>query len=892
MKITNALVAKEIRLLLPAYVAALVLAILPVWLLPNQPYRNPTSGAAFLVFCAFGFGIVMLALSSFGREFGMNTFSLMLAQPLPRNRVWWTKAGILAGAIASIYYVWVSSWTARDVGVENFEVSSSWFDMLVSGGLAAVTIFAGGLFAALLVRQVAAAFWFTIFVPLAIEVFLQAVPSWLNCAILVAYAVVAFLAGWWLFYRAQEVGWTGGTVAFPGWRSGDATRRGNRSRRPLSALLWKELQLHQVGMAGIAGLFVLHLGAVLWRKHGGNSLNDTLKTGLDVFGGMWFLVPLLIGGTSVAEERKLGTMQSHLTLPVSHRIQFAIKLLTVLLIGGLLCAVLLWTAEGIGSALGVNCGVEILKTPFTTAALSALCWIFLACSLVSFFASTLVGGLIQSFAASVLAGAALCLSAVLVVWLASTMEDRFRFVLVSAHLLRLASLPTVTVTILCLAYRNFKTVSESWQLWRRNLLTFLCVSVGIVVVTSSLYNRVWEFLMPEPAHGPARISAANPPRIESLNSEGGQMNVLMPDGKIWENSVDRVEGRIWLGFPVGGRWVTRPGNHFRSGSNWKDALSTFRETVAIRDDGTLWVSEKPSRTWHLEGGRHVLQTLEPSPLVQYGTESNWQGVVSGWGAATAVLLKQDGTLWHWRPTTEEAKADATKHRPWPGLRAFELHQLGTESNWNRIIAQGGFIHAWKNDGQHWVIYISDRKVQPPWIELEPGMVMMRYPNLDNRRMKSLASGWSFGAGLDDDGSLWTWTGQTRPPIRIGTDSDWTSLACDNGRLVARKADGSLWEWVFDDRPWVWRANGSYTTAPQDLVKITPHRLDSHNDWLAVGNDPWAGVVALAADGSLWQWWDRSFGYQDPNLFGLSLRPSRIPSQIANIFDNQDGLSQP
>ena len=82
MKTGNALVAKEIRLLLPAYVAALVLAILPVWLLPNLPYRSFTTGPAFLVFCAFGFGIVMLALSSFGREFGMNTFPLMLAATL------------------------------------------------------------------------------------------------------------------------------------------------------------------------------------------------------------------------------------------------------------------------------------------------------------------------------------------------------------------------------------------------------------------------------------------------------------------------------------------------------------------------------------------------------------------------------------------------------------------------------------------------------------------------------------------------------------------------------------------------------------------------------------------------------------------------------------------
>jgi hypothetical protein len=884
MKTVNALVAKEIRMLLPAYVAALVLAVLPVWLLPNLPYRNLTTGPAFLVFCAFGFGIVMLALSSFGREFGMNTFPLMLAQPLPRNRVWWTKTGILACAITSIYYVWVSSWSARNVGVENYAISSTWFEMLMAGGLAAVTIFAGGLFATLFLRQVAAAFWFTVFVPLAIGTVLQSmeIPGWLGCAAQVAYSLAAFMGAWWLFYRAQEVGWTGGTIAFPGWRAGDIARPGNRSRHPLSALVCKEIQLHQVGLAGMAGLFLLHLGAVLWRKHGGKSLNDTLKTGLDVFGGMWFLVPLLIGGTSVAEERKLGTMQSNLTLPVSRRVQFVVKLLTVLLIGGLLSAVLLWTAEGIGSALGANCGVEILKTPFTTEALSTLCWLFLGWSLICFFGSTLVGGLIQSFAASVLTGAALCVSAALVTWLASVLEEKFGIVLVSRSSLSSISLPSLVLTIALLSHRNFKDVSESWQLWRRNLLTFLCVSLGIVAVTSSLYNRAWEFLMPEAAHGPARISATNPPKIESLNSEGSQMNVLMPDGKIWENSVHRVEVRIWFGFPLGGKWVTRPGNHFRSGSNWKDAFSNFRETVAIRDDGTLWVSEKPSLTWHLENERRVFETLKTFPLVQYGTETNWRSVVpNGWGTRTVVLLKQDGTLWFWSPTAARIKEDTTNPRPWPGLRAFEPRRLGIGSNWNRIIAQGGGVHAWTDEGKHWIISPADRNVQPPEVELAPGMVMDRwYPNLDHFKFRSLAGVWNFEAGLDENGRLWTWAEQRKQPVRIGADSDWTSLACDNSRLVARKADGSLWAWVFGNPRKEWRLTGGYIMDPKYLAILPPTRLGGHNDWLAVGNNQWYGVVSLAADGSLWQWWDRSLGNQDYEI----LRPSRRPSLIANIFD--------
>jgi hypothetical protein len=69
--------------------------------------------------------------------------------------------------------------------------------------------------------------------------------------------------------------------------------------------------------------------------------------------------------------------------------------------------------------------------------------------------------------------------------------------------------------------------------------------------------------------------------------------------------------------------------------------------------------------------------------------------------------------------------------------------------------------------------------------------------------------------------------------------------------------------------------------PKYLAILTPTRLGGHNDWLAVGNGQWPGIVSLAADGTLWQWWDRSLGNQDYEI----VRPSRRPSLIANIFDN-------
>src|SRR5260221_458287 len=147
----NPLLAKEIRLLLPAFAMALLLAVAPVWLLRSFP--EPAGIAVYL----YGFGVVMLALSSFGREFGLKTFPVMLAQPLSRRRVWWTKVTVLACAMAAAFGAW--SLSCQAFGKVGF--GKSLRETMTVAGLISLVAFAGGLWTTILLRQVAAAFWFT-----------------------------------------------------------------------------------------------------------------------------------------------------------------------------------------------------------------------------------------------------------------------------------------------------------------------------------------------------------------------------------------------------------------------------------------------------------------------------------------------------------------------------------------------------------------------------------------------------------------------------------------------------------------------------------------------------------------------------------------------------------
>lgn len=80
----NALLRKEIRLLRPSFVTALVLAC-SVWLIPTA--SGPDSNLwVLLMLLPCGLCPVMavvMALDTFGREFSLGTFSDLLSSPSP-----------------------------------------------------------------------------------------------------------------------------------------------------------------------------------------------------------------------------------------------------------------------------------------------------------------------------------------------------------------------------------------------------------------------------------------------------------------------------------------------------------------------------------------------------------------------------------------------------------------------------------------------------------------------------------------------------------------------------------------------------------------------------------------------------------------------------------------
>lgn len=879
----SALVKKEIRLIWPAWLVALLLSVVQAI---TRPYDFYVATLLFL-------GLTMMALSSIGREASLNTFSNLLAQPAERTRLWRIKLSVLAAAFLSVLGVWFLAfiWAFATSSRDANDVENS-YNLFITVCLIATATFTGGLWTTLLLRQLAGAFWLTLLVPATLSGFTAAftAPSQSDngviaflCVIIALYSVGGFFFARWLFFRAQDVGWSGGTIVLPEWKfwSDRAEGAGQiRQQRPLFALLKKEILLQQGVLTGAAGLLVLHVSIVLVRVFHKFPMDSAGEILTSVFWLLWLVLPALLGSTAVAEERKLGIAESQFCLPVSRRGQFAIKALVTLCLGCVLGALMPVLIETLASALGAANPIFAKNGDLIQ---SALRWIILGVAafltLVSFFASSLAKNFLQAI------GFAIVTFLVFTTFVPLFSNNQtFYSDSIAPHsiLPLLIAIPTVPFTLLWLAWLNYRDFREGWPLWRRSLLGAFGAIAFVILGSAALYHRAWEAFEPaEPAHGAPILSLVHPPK---LSREGfNNFLVQLPDGRVWfdflshnpayEEEIQKWDVLRWLlnplpssagphAFIAGSNWVSMSAWHVDeyiqpapNGSTPSVHVVDYADTVGIQRDGTLWVSAA-STNWN--GNR----------LTQFGAETNWQQLVRPLNSIAAIiLLKKDGTLWEWGTNRLDWQ---TWPQKWPGLTAFQPRQIGVNSNWTELYSWN-FAIARKSDGSFWNILRSDKTG-----EFKPSRDAMDGRILSQKYYAYSPHG-DMTAYIRKDGTLWV-VGQylTYPPttkmfqnLETSAETNWVSVAISLNWMVALKSDGTLWQWNRD-----WRSPFGFT--------IQPLRLGIHDDCVAIVGIE-GGMVSLAADGSLWFWPNPS----DYNYTGALIRLPKQPEFLGNLFGSSN-----
>jgi hypothetical protein len=479
----SVLLRKEIRSLLPAWMMTIAATVLIAFVRPG--------GAPVLLFVV-AIGSVLLGITSFGSEFSQGTFSLLLAQPTPRNRIWRLKTITLGAALLSVasmvLFVFYFKFLRSGDHVQEFVGMPLIFVLLFFGAA-----FAGGLHSALATRQMATAFWIALLIPLTLCGLAERFTAGrsgkiINISIAVAlavYDVLAFLLARIQFLQAQDLPGASGTeVSLPAWlRFGTkaSSRATVRARRPMRALIAKELQLHQVSLGVAATLFILHVIAVIIRRMivlPGN-LQSELYESLAGWWLLWFILPVVIASSAVAEERRQGTLEGSLSLPAGKGTQWFIKCAVCFFLSILFAGVMPWLLETAAQRIGCPFPIKFHNnlSPLTDH------WLFLGrtttvaaiITLIAFYASSLARNLLQAIGVAVIVGSVFT-------WFV------FQVAMIDSYLLHgdymigdilQFGLPPVFLLLLWLSYTNFKHVAVGWRLWRENLCVLSCVLVFV-----------------------------------------------------------------------------------------------------------------------------------------------------------------------------------------------------------------------------------------------------------------------------------------------------------------------------------------------------------------------------------------------------------------------------
>jgi ABC-type transport system involved in multi-copper enzyme maturation permease subunit len=840
----NALIKKEIRLLLPAWIAAIVAVVMLPYLLllgGQIPY-NPDS-----LPLPFGLGVLFLSLASFGQEFSFKTFSLSLSQPIPRSRIWLVKIAVLMAAFATVlltlFICYKIYFYLRPVYNIPFPI---WILILFS-----FVIFSGGLWATLLLRQMTGAFWFAILVPAFLMLALfefsehfywsQKVQNFVIPATLLVYSFTGFFFARHLFLRAQDTQWTGGEISFP-WRR-KASERAIVSSQPrhwFSALVRKEFQLHQANILIAALVLVLHLASVAIRKVHPNFDNPNVKFILEQVWALWLLMPLLIGSAAVAEERRLGIIESQLCLPVSRRTQLFIKFSVALVLSLILGAIMPLLIES-----PKDVGNSVLILP-----------IFIAATVIffiSFYASTLARTTLQAI------GITIGLFAGSLFWVRSVglhLGQDMMFNPNEAFFVIYLNGTILFLVLVRLIFGNFKVLQENWKLWRKNFIAVILSLVFGFALANGIYFRAWELLTPlEPPHGAARLS--NSAQIK-FASRGFTIFAKLPDGRLW---ADMLAFRQINNRRFGSMDVLNPSGNkteYIGGSNWVEVAVDNFQMLGVQSNGSLWSVQSVRQ--------NPFQKHGDFKLTQIGSNTNWTQVAGG--SMGLLLLQNNGSLWIWGTNAydwhnhtnsipEKLKLDLAT----PPTRISE------ETNWAKVFSSGlpdqRVAEAEKNNGGVWKLSLDWEKAN--------FIASLQSTNLGNDWRSFASLGW-VNVEVETNGELWFfWNEWTRikyipkGKIQFGKNEKWKVAGFGNfDSIIAIRNDGTLWKWP------------SFYRVQNNPDSIKPVQLGNHSDWIALLTYNWRSF-ALAADGSLWAW-------DEPSKYAW-LAPSRKPAFIGNIFES-------
>lgn len=486
----NPQLAKEFRaLLLPWTIAASAGLMTPLLGLLGGLHVIETGEflnflSAFVGFTFLG-SLLAIAASSFGGEFQHRTLPLLLSQPTSRMLLWKNKLLVSFSAIVAVILLQAAACLLLfKIHYLPADFGSAWEHALLACAFLIPTLGSVGYWT-LLSRSTLSGMVFTAFGQFLAVGILAAIadrlgiPAKSQWSILVgagvAYGCVFFWLSWRRFSRLQASqllpdGLTGSkSLTVRGWRL-DWLRA--RPDAGLLNLIRKEIQL-QKPIVMIAAVFsALWLLTYLLLALRPSYLNLLEIVYALTIGFYIPLIALLAGCVSLGEEKTLGLTAWYLTLPISIRQQWTVKLAVGCATWLLLGLALPFCLSHVGFAIGLRTLNELDFGNWLGFALFGT-GIFA----LSFWAMTLFDNAVRAVVASLAILIAICCSALLAFWTGVGLKDPQR--------LGAPALLGVLTVILALVQSllRFRRLRTSWGVITR----YSCLLIGVTFLEFFFY---------------------------------------------------------------------------------------------------------------------------------------------------------------------------------------------------------------------------------------------------------------------------------------------------------------------------------------------------------------------------------------------------------------------
>lgn len=288
---------------------------------------------------------------------------------------------------------------------------------------------------------------------------------------------------------------------------------------------------------------------------------------------------------------------------------------------------------------------------------------------------------------------------------------------------------------------------------------------------------------------------------------------------------------------------------------------------ALKTDGTLWIKGFNTNDYFGLG-----TTATIPDFIQFGSDTNWTANIVQ-SLSFTLAIKTDGSLWSWGTAIAGAgggTAAQNSNAPYT-----QPTQLGTDTNWAKIVTSGQHTLAIKTNGTLWVWGTNaNGNFGIPSFPIGAVSYTPLQVGIDTDWQNVYAGNYSsvgVSCAIKTNGTLWTWGGNGirigypnaaaddsfRSPHQVGTDT-WKAAAVAGSGIpmfFGIKTDGTLWGWgtSASNTNTYYFGNGI-----QNYSSKNPEQIGTANDWEKIVSQ--FTTIGLKISGALWGWGNNT-GYQ-------------------------------